>query len=42
LDIEDLGPATVRSFLDHLEGERRNCVATRNYRLVAIHASSPM
>jgi site-specific recombinase XerD len=37
LDIEDLGPATVRSFLDHLEGERRNCVATRNYRLVAIH-----
>jgi site-specific recombinase XerD len=37
LDIEDLGPATVRSFLDHLETERRNCVATRNYRLVAIH-----
>jgi integrase/recombinase XerD len=27
LDIEDLGPATVRSFLDHLETERRNCVA---------------
>jgi integrase/recombinase XerD len=37
LDIENLGPATVRSFLDHLEGDRRNCVATRNYRLVAIH-----
>ncbi len=37
LDIEDLGPDTVRGFLDHLERERKNSVATRNYRLVAIH-----
>ena len=37
LHLEDLGPATVRAFLKHLETERRNCVATRNYRLVAIH-----
>jgi site-specific recombinase XerD len=37
LAVEDVGPATVREFLDHLERERNNCVATRNYRLVAIH-----
>jgi site-specific recombinase XerD len=37
LELEDLGPATLQAFLNHLETERRNCVATRNYRLVAIH-----
>jgi integrase/recombinase XerC len=37
LQMEDLGPATLKDFLDHLENERRNCVATRNCRLVAIH-----
>jgi site-specific recombinase XerD len=37
LRLTDLGPTTVLSFLDHLEVERRNCVATRNCRLVAIH-----
>jgi site-specific recombinase XerD len=37
LRLTDLGPTTVLSFLDHLEVERRNCVATRNCRLVAVH-----
>ena len=37
LRLADLGPTTVLSFLDYLEAERRNCVATRNCRLVAIH-----
>jgi site-specific recombinase XerD len=37
LQLEDLGPATLQDFLNHLESERRNCVATRNCRLVAIH-----
>lgn len=37
LQIEDLGPATLQDFLNHLESERKNCVATRNCRLVAIH-----
>ena len=37
LRLTDLGPTTVLSFLNHLEVERRNCVATRNCRLVAIH-----
>lgn len=37
LRLEDLGPPTLRAFLEHLETERGNCVATRNYRLVAIH-----
>jgi site-specific recombinase XerD len=37
LELSDLGPTTVLSFLDHLESERKNSVATRNYRLVAIH-----
>ena len=37
LSLADLGPAMVLSFLDHLESERKNSVATRNYRLVAIH-----
>lgn len=37
LQLEDLGPAALQDFLSHLETERRNCVATRNCRLVAIH-----
>ena len=37
LQLEDLGPATLQEFLNHLESERKNCVATRNCRLVAIH-----
>jgi site-specific recombinase XerD len=34
---EDLGADTVLAFLGHLESERKNCVATRNCRLVAVH-----
>jgi site-specific recombinase XerD len=37
LRLEDLGPTMLLAFLDHLEHERQNSVATRNYRLVAIH-----
>ena len=37
LRLTDLGPTTVLAFLDYLEVERRNCVATRNCRLVAVH-----
>ncbi len=37
LRIEDLGAETVLAFLGHLEAERKNCVATRNSRLVAVH-----
>ena len=37
LRLADLGPITVLSFLDNLEVERKNCVATRNCRLVAVH-----
>ena len=37
LRLADLGPITVLSFLDYLEVERKNCVATRNCRLVAVH-----
>jgi site-specific recombinase XerD len=37
LQLADLGPTTVLSFLDYLEVERKNCVATRNCRLVAVH-----
>src|SRR6202022_5098499 len=38
LDLDDLGPAEVLDFLQHLEGDRHNLVATRNVRLAAIHA----
>ncbi len=38
LDLDDLAPAVVIEFLDHLETKRGNCVATRNVRLAAIHA----
>lgn len=37
LQLADLGPNIVLPFLDYLETERKNCVATRNCRLVAIH-----
>jgi site-specific recombinase XerD len=37
LRLMDLGANTVLAFLDHLETERKNCVATRNCRLVAVH-----
>ncbi len=37
LGLTDLGPNTLLPFLDYLETERKNCVATRNCRLIAIH-----
>jgi site-specific recombinase XerD len=37
LRLEELGPDTVMPFLDYLETERKNCAATRNFRLIAIH-----
>ena len=38
LDLHDLEPDDVIAFLDHLEADRGNSVATRNVRLAAIHA----
>ena len=38
LDLDDLGPQPILAFLQHLELDRRNSVATRNVRLAAIHA----
>lgn len=38
LELEHLTPDDVLLFLDHLEMERKNSVATRNARLAAIHA----
>lgn len=38
LDLDDLGPSQVLDFLQHLETDRHNLVATRNVRLAAIHA----
>jgi integrase/recombinase XerD len=38
LDLGDLGPPEVLAFLEHLETNRHNLVATRNVRLAAIHA----
>ena len=37
LRVDDLGADTVLAFLAYLETERNNCVATRNYRLIAVH-----
>ena len=37
LQLGDLGPSTLLPFLNHLEAERKNSVATRNCRLIAIH-----
>jgi integrase/recombinase XerD len=38
LDLDDLGPQDVLAFLQYLETDRHNLVATRNVRLAAIHA----
>lgn len=38
LDFPDLTPETLLAFLDHLERNRANSVATRNNRLAALHA----
>ena len=38
LDIADLDAPLVASFLDHLERDRHNSVATRNNRLAAVHS----
>jgi integrase/recombinase XerD len=38
LDLGDLDPPEVLAFLEHLETNRHNLVATRNVRLAAIHA----
>jgi integrase/recombinase XerD len=38
LDIADLNAATITAFLQHVETDRRNAVATRNLRLAAIHS----
>jgi integrase/recombinase XerD len=38
LALEDLDPALISGFLDHLEGARGNCIRSRNARLAAIHA----
>jgi integrase/recombinase XerD len=38
LRLDDLGPTVIAAFLDHLEVERGNSVATRNARLAAIHS----
>ena len=38
LDIADLDAPLVASFLDHLEQNRHNSVATRNNRLAAVHS----
>lgn len=37
LVLEDLGVDTVLAFLDHLERERGNSIATRNARLAGLH-----
>ncbi|MER9236797.1 site-specific integrase [Mesorhizobium sp. M0622] len=38
MTVEDLTPAIVRKFLDHLERDRRCSEATRNQRLATIHS----
>jgi len=38
LELHQIDPDAVLGFLEHLERERRNSVATRNNRLAAIHA----
>jgi site-specific recombinase XerD len=38
LGLEHMHADDVLAFLDHLEGERKNSVATRNARLAAIHS----
>jgi integrase/recombinase XerD len=38
MTVEELAPAVVRKFLDHLERDRRCSEATRNQRLATIHS----
>lgn len=38
LTLDDLSPAAVRAFLDHVENERGCSIATRNLRLAMIHS----
>ncbi|MBE3100582.1 MAG: tyrosine-type recombinase/integrase [Planctomycetes bacterium] len=38
LDLHHLGPTDVIAFLEHLETDRKNSVATRNARLAAVHS----
>jgi site-specific recombinase XerD len=38
LDLDDLDANVISGFLDHLEAQRHNSVATRNARLAAIHS----
>jgi len=38
LGLEDLDARTIGAFLDHLETDRHNAVATRNARLAAVHS----
>jgi len=38
LVLDDLDPAFIVRFLDHLEKERNNCSRSRNVRLAAIHS----
>jgi site-specific recombinase XerD len=38
LDLGDVEPDAILAFLNHLEEVRRNCAATRNVRLAALHA----
>lgn len=37
LRVDDLGADSVLAFLAYLEAERKNCTATRNCRLIAVH-----
>lgn len=38
MTVEDLSPAIVRQFLEHLERDRHCCGSTRNLRLSSIHS----
>jgi site-specific recombinase XerD len=38
LDLTDIDADLVGGFLDHLEADRNNSIATRNARLAAIHS----
>ena len=38
LGLDDLGPSAVLDFLQYLETDRHNLVATRNVRLAAVHS----
>lgn len=37
IDLEDIGPAEVLAFLNHLETDRHNAASTRNVRLAGLH-----